>query len=113
MDRKDFLNTGIIFGAAALSKGCTPLVKNEPSDPLPDYLSEIPISCSHEHWGSLTHIGFEDAGFVATTLGRGVFGEELVELPSYTALISLLQSGNPVPVFTLQTIPPSELGSWL
>ncbi len=65
MDRKEFLNTGIIFGAAAISKGCTPLVKDELPVPVPDYLAEIPISCSHEHWGSLTPIGFVDAGFVA------------------------------------------------
>lgn len=65
MDRKEFLNTGIIFGAGAITTGCNSKSTGPGPFQIPDFLSDIPVSCSHEHWGSLSHIGFKKAGFVA------------------------------------------------
>jgi predicted TIM-barrel fold metal-dependent hydrolase len=64
MDRKEFFHTGLLLGAAGLTAGsCNPLKKSTVQGP--DFISDIPIYCGHEHWGSLFNIGFEESGYVA------------------------------------------------
>ncbi len=65
MDRKEFLNTGVFFGAAALVPGCVPGQKEGAAEPTLDEIADIPICCTHEHWGSIFNIGYRPEGFVA------------------------------------------------
>ena len=65
MDRKEFLSTGAIFGAATLIPGCTPGQKKGAEEPILNDIADIPICCSHEHWGSIFNIGYRPEGFVA------------------------------------------------
>ncbi len=65
MDRKEFLSTGAILGAMGLAPGCTPKNRQQDSIDQEDMLMDIPISCSHEHWGSISSIGHFPGGFNA------------------------------------------------
>ena len=68
MDRKEFLSTGVILGTAAFAPGCSSQLSNRRSDAISNDLSDIPICCSHEHWGSIYNIGYRPEGFVADLL---------------------------------------------
>lgn len=68
MNRKEFLSTSAIFGAATLVTGyastgkniiqkSTPTLSKTPL-PVPDDVADIPNFCSHEHWGSVDSIGY-------------------------------------------------------
>ena len=65
MNRKDFfLKTGL-FGAASLVSGSTAIGQQKERNNTIFDLSDIPIFCGHEHWGSIFSIGQSPAGFNA------------------------------------------------
>jgi len=68
MDRKEFLSTGVILGTAAFAPGCSSQQSGRISEAISNDLSDIPICCSHEHWGSIFNIGYRPEGFVADLL---------------------------------------------
>lgn len=63
MDRKQFLNTSLLFGTASLASFPNALADSHQASDLEFQLREIPNFCSHEHWGSLGVIGFKTEGF--------------------------------------------------
>ena len=65
MDRKQFLSTGAILSSFAFTPGCSEDREQKRLEPVQNLLSNIPIFCSHEHWGSINSIGFSSNGFVA------------------------------------------------
>jgi len=63
MDRKEFLSTGAILGAMTIAPGGK-IAGQTKEDPIEDDLYlDIPVFCSHEHWGSLLSIGQFPGGF--------------------------------------------------
>jgi predicted TIM-barrel fold metal-dependent hydrolase len=65
MDRKEFLSTGAILGAMVIAPGGR-IASQIKEDPIEDDLYlDIPVSCSHEHWGSIFSIGQFPGGFNA------------------------------------------------
>lgn len=65
MDRKEFLSTGAILGAMTIAPGgkIASQIKEDPNEE--DLYLDIPVYCSHEHWGSLFSIGQFPGGFNA------------------------------------------------
>lgn len=83
MDRKEFLSTGVVLGAAAIAPGCSSQQSSKTSEAISDDLSGIPICCSHEHWGSILNIGYRPEGFVADLVPGAM-------PPGRTTLVDLL-----------------------
>ena len=70
MKRKDFFNTSALLGAAIFAPSAALAAKDRTSsrvDPGDDegLWMDIPVFCSHEHWGSLFCIGTFPGGFKA------------------------------------------------
>ncbi len=65
MDRKEFLSTGAILGAMTIAPGgkIASQIKDDPMED--DLYLDIPVFCSHEHWGSIFSIGQFPGGFNA------------------------------------------------
>jgi hypothetical protein len=65
MDRKEFLSTGALIGAISFAPGGR-VISQEKDGPGEDALyMEIPVFCSHEHWGSISSLGQFPGGFNA------------------------------------------------
>lgn len=65
MDRKEFLSTGAILGAMTIAPGGK-IASQIKDDPMEENLYlDIPVFCSHEHWGSISSIGQFPGGFNA------------------------------------------------
>jgi len=65
MDRRTFLAAGVAAGAAMRPVSANAMGKKLKSPAESLDLSEIPNFCSHEHWGSISSIGFEPGVFRA------------------------------------------------
>ena len=83
MHRKEFLSTGVILGAAAIAPGCSSQQSGKTSEGISNDLADIPICCSHEHWGSILNIGYRPEGFVADLMPGAL-------PPGGTSLVDLL-----------------------
>ncbi|MBE0655805.1 MAG: amidohydrolase family protein, partial [Bacteroidales bacterium] len=79
MDRKKFIGTSMLFGATAFAPGYTNPGKNPEKKFGLSAIEEIPNFCAHEHWGSITPIGFTSGGFLAD-LGAGALPTRRVTL---------------------------------
>lgn len=65
MNRKDFLSTGALLGAFTLAPGSTKVPEENAITSEDDLFLDIPVYCSHEHWGSINSIGQFPGGFNA------------------------------------------------
>ncbi len=69
MDRKEFLSTGAILGAMTIAPGgkIASQIKDDPMED--DLYLDIPVFCSHEHWGSIYSIGQLRYDFINAVYG--------------------------------------------
>ncbi len=80
MDRKKFLGTTTAFlGASALAPGSIALGQKKDENQTSFDLSDIPIFCGHEHWGSIFAIGYSSTGFLADVV-PGIMPERKTSL---------------------------------
>jgi len=92
MDRKKFLGTTTaILGASALAPTSVALGQKKSENQTSFDLSDIPIFCGHEHWGSIFAIGYSSTGFLADVV-PGIMPERKTSLADL--LLDPYMSGN-------------------